>query len=207
MDSDALASLPLFVLPMAMLPGQSTPLHVFEPRYQAMVADVLEGNRLLGIATLLRRSDASLDQADVYPVVAVAKVLTHQPLDHGRSNILLRYEARVRILEENALHANGFRTAKVEEIPALEGDVPQAAWIRALLAQMAPSSAAAQTSFQRLAAREDGEMLRVLADLALTSVEDRVCFLEAATMSVRGELVQRRLAERVAATLEPAGEA
>ena len=46
--------LPLFPLPSVVLfPGVFLPLHIFEPRYRAMVADALATDRLIGM-TLLR---------------------------------------------------------------------------------------------------------------------------------------------------------
>ena len=45
--------LPLFPLPdVVLLPGTLLPLHVFEPRYRAMVADSLSGERTIGMTML-----------------------------------------------------------------------------------------------------------------------------------------------------------
>ena len=45
--------IPIFPLEVAMLfPGVSRPLHIFEPRYRAMVADALKGDRIIGMTTL-----------------------------------------------------------------------------------------------------------------------------------------------------------
>ena len=48
--------LPLFPLPSVVLfPGALLPLQIFEPRYRAMTADALEGDRRLGMVLLLGR--------------------------------------------------------------------------------------------------------------------------------------------------------
>ena len=45
--------LPLFPLPsVALFPGALLPLHIFEPRYRAMVRDALDGERLIGMVML-----------------------------------------------------------------------------------------------------------------------------------------------------------
>ncbi|NNK64997.1 MAG: ATP-dependent protease, partial [Gemmatimonadetes bacterium] len=42
-------TLPLFPLPVVLFPGTCTPLHIFEPRYQKMVAKCLAGDRRFGL--------------------------------------------------------------------------------------------------------------------------------------------------------------
>jgi Lon protease-like protein len=45
--------IPIFPLEVTMLfPGVPRPLHIFEPRYRAMVADALKGDRIIGMVTL-----------------------------------------------------------------------------------------------------------------------------------------------------------
>ena len=46
-------TIPIFPLPDVMLfPGATRPLHIFESRYREMVADALEGDRLIGMVLL-----------------------------------------------------------------------------------------------------------------------------------------------------------
>src|SRR5215204_5286886 len=45
--------IPIFPLePTMLFPGVSRPLHIFEPRYRAMVADALKGDRIIGMTTV-----------------------------------------------------------------------------------------------------------------------------------------------------------
>ena len=45
--------IPLFPLPNVVLfPAALLPLHIFEPRYRAVVADALESERLIGMVML-----------------------------------------------------------------------------------------------------------------------------------------------------------
>ena len=50
MDAPGLIRVPIFPLAGALLfPGTQLPLHVFEPRYRAMVRDALAGDRLIAM--------------------------------------------------------------------------------------------------------------------------------------------------------------
>ena len=46
-------TIPIFPLEDVMLfPEMSVPLHIYEPRYKAMIADALKGNRVIGMVLL-----------------------------------------------------------------------------------------------------------------------------------------------------------
>src|SRR5512136_415177 len=97
----ALAALKVFPLHgVAVLPGTPAPFHVFEPRYRALVADALAGDRLIAIATLRAAEGASQERAAVYPVAGAGFIEADERLPDGRFNILLRGVARVRLVEE-----------------------------------------------------------------------------------------------------------
>lgn len=97
----ALAALPLFPLPQTVLfPGALLPLHVFEPRYQRMIRDVLETHRVLSVVLI---TDARNVDAHGHPTIAqvasAGEIIDHAELPGGRFNILLRGRARVRLRE------------------------------------------------------------------------------------------------------------
>jgi len=99
----ALGSLPIFPLTNAvLLPHAPLPLHVFEPRYQALVHDALAGDRLLAIALLEPGWEQSYDERPpVRPIAGLGEIVAHDPLPDGRSNILLRGLGRVEIVREH----------------------------------------------------------------------------------------------------------
>src|ERR1041384_905742 len=79
--------LPLFPLPVVLFPGVPLPLHIFEPRYQRLLADVRAGDQLFGLSYF----DATEGAADVPPVGhvgCVAEVTEVQPLPDDRANVL-----------------------------------------------------------------------------------------------------------------------
>ncbi len=102
LTSSALAELPLFPLPNCVVfPGTLLPLHVFEPRYREMTADVLAGNRLLGITRLRPDYDADYEgRPPVFETCCITYVAADDRLDDGRYNLLVRGVTRARIVEE-----------------------------------------------------------------------------------------------------------
>ena len=96
----ALAALPLFPLTTVLFPGALLPLHVFEPRYRAMVRDVLDSHRTLSVVLV---TDPNALDAHNHPAIAevagVGVIVDHVELPSGRFNILVRGRARVRLEE------------------------------------------------------------------------------------------------------------
>lgn len=97
----ALAALPLFPLPQTVLfPGALLPLHVFEPRYRALVRDALASHKMLSVVLI---TDPNAIDENGHPAIAsvagVGLIIDHADLPGGRFNILLRGRARVRLEE------------------------------------------------------------------------------------------------------------
>lgn len=110
--------LPLFPLDAVLLPETYLPFQVFEPRYRTMLADALAGERLIGLHTLDPSAAALADgRPALLPLGCAGKVVEHEPLPDGRSNIVLRGAFRYRLGAEGA--GRSYRFAEVEEAPAL----------------------------------------------------------------------------------------
>jgi len=78
------------------------PLHIFEPRYRAMVRDALESHKTIGM-TLLRPGweEDYEGRPPIYPVGCAGTITTHERLEDGRYNIVLRAQSRFRVLAEH----------------------------------------------------------------------------------------------------------
>ena len=110
------ATIPIFPLPNVVLfPNVFLPLHIFEPRYRAMVADALAGDRIIGMSLLQAGYERDYEgRPPVYPV-GCAGVITHaEPLADGRYNIVLRGIEKYRIEAEQA--GKPYRLAQVQAI-------------------------------------------------------------------------------------------
>jgi ATP-dependent Lon protease len=133
--------IPLFPLPgVVLLPGTLLPLHIFEPRYRAMVADALEGDRTIGMAMLKPgRSEAGV-LPEIHAVGGAGEIVESEELPDGRYNIILEGRFRYRVLQE-AL-ADPYRTARVEEMQSIPIQSPEeAARVTALATRLFASVA------------------------------------------------------------------
>jgi Lon protease-like protein len=101
--------IPVFPLTgVVLLPGNWLPLHVFEPRYRAMVEDALAGGGHIGmIQPLAPRDDDAPDPEAapapdpvLYPVGCAGRIERHERLPDGRFVILLKGVHRFRVREE-----------------------------------------------------------------------------------------------------------
>lgn len=88
--------------PVVLLPGSAVPLHIFEPRYRAMVKAALETDGLFALAQVLPGQEALLQTGTpaLEEVVCVGTITVHELLEDGRSNLVLVGLARARLLEE-----------------------------------------------------------------------------------------------------------
>ncbi len=109
---------PVFPLPNVILfPGVQLPLHIFEPRYRAMVRDVMEAEPpLIGMALLRGDWQEQYEgNPQLFPIGCVGKMVKTVPLPDGRFNILLQGVREYRIQEE--FHDKSYRRARVEWLP------------------------------------------------------------------------------------------
>jgi uncharacterized protein len=115
-------TIPIFPLPNVVLfPNVFLPLHIFEPRYRAMVADALRGDRIIGMTLL--RPGFEKDYEGRPPVYAIgcAGLITHsEALPDGRFNIVLRGMEKFRIGSED--DSRVYRLAHIEPIPETMAD-------------------------------------------------------------------------------------
>lgn len=84
--------LPLFPLELVLYPGETIPLHIFEPRYKSMIHDCLMGDRSFGIVLV---SDGSL--SEVGCVAEIRQVLKRYT--DGRLDIAVEGRHRFRVEE------------------------------------------------------------------------------------------------------------
>ena len=91
--------LPLFPLPLVLLPNETLPLHIFEPRYREMMSDIEHEHNLFGIS-YFEPKDTFAERPEVGSVGCVAEVREKQVMDDGRSNIL---DERRHSLSDNGL--------------------------------------------------------------------------------------------------------
>ena len=89
--------LSIFPLGGAILfPGLQLPLHIFEPRYRALVGSALAKDRKIAMI----QPQAASEGAPLFEIGCVGRIGEVEALDDGRYNIVLEGEARFRVLRE-----------------------------------------------------------------------------------------------------------
>ena len=91
------SDVPMFPLGTVLVPGAYLPLHVFEPRYRALVEACLEGDREFGVALIERGSEVGGGDTR-FATGCMAKILEAVRLEDGRYAIGTMGVRRVRIL-------------------------------------------------------------------------------------------------------------
>ena len=110
--------LSIFPLTGAVLfPGMQLPLHIFEPRYRAMVADALIRDRQIAMIQPQR----PVDGAPLYQVGCVGKIGEIQAMDDGRYNLILEGTSRFRLVRELEV-ATAYRQVEAEILPEDEDE-------------------------------------------------------------------------------------
>src|ERR1051325_6581242 len=109
-------TIPIFPLEDVMLfPGMSVPLHVYEPRYKAMIADALKGNRIIGMVLLRPGYEKDYERSQSVFTVGCAGVINEvEQLPNGEYNITLGALTKYRITREEA--SKPYRIAHVTPI-------------------------------------------------------------------------------------------
>jgi Lon protease-like protein len=112
---------PMFPLGTVLLPHMVLPLHVFEPRYRRMVADVLAGDGEFGVVLIERGSEVG--GGDVRTGVGtVARVVRAEELPDGRYGLAAVGVRRIRV--ERWLPDDPYPRAEVVDWPDEDEDGP-----------------------------------------------------------------------------------
>lgn len=183
------SELPLFPLPIVLFPGVPMPLHIFEPRYRQMLADIQGNNNLFGLSYF----DASSSERETPPVGHIgctAEVTETQTLPDGRSNILTVGVIRYRI-EEYVERATPYLVARVSFFEDDDKDSEL----------LSDSSHEVAETFTRIAraVRSINDERTSLPDISNTDPQ-KLSFLVAAAMEVDTDVKQELLELRL--TLE-----
>jgi len=180
-------SIPLFPLPdIGLFPGVTQPLHIFEPRYRAMIADALEGDRVIGMVMLRPGFEADYDgRPPVYAIGCAGTIENYELLPDGRYAVVLRGLVKFRILSED--QSQRYRVANVEALPevvdpAMRAKLPaQRERLVTLLLEVAPGATAPPLEVS------DEDVINTLAQLLPIEPADRQVLLESDSIFARSE--------------------
>ena len=179
--------LSIFPLPGAVLfPGLQLPLHIFEPRYRALVSDALARDRRIAMI----QPQAAVEGSPLFAIGCVGRIGEVEALDDGRFNIVLEGESRFRVIRELDV-TTPFRQVEAELIEETDDEVLSSVE-RASFEQEARNFADAQgysvdwDSVERL---DDVSLINGVSQIAPFDPAAKQALLEAPDIRTRCELL------------------
>jgi Lon protease-like protein len=193
-QAGARAVIPLFPLGTVLVPGLVLPLHIFEPRYRQLLADLAqlpEQDRGFGVVAIREGREVGADGIrGLYDVGTLALVREVSPYPDGRSDLMSNGDARFRLVR---LITDGapYLRAEVEWLAEDDGDGDAAVLALAVSRRFdayraAVAGAGAVEAAQMLAIPDEARVLSYLVAAAMVlDLGDRQRLLESGTTSER----------------------
>ncbi|MFD1610647.1 LON peptidase substrate-binding domain-containing protein [Sphingomonas tabacisoli] len=180
--------LSIFPLGGALLfPRMQLPLHIFEPRYRALVSDAMARDRRIG---MIQPLPGAGEPPALFDVGCVGRIAHVEALDDGRYNIVLEGLARFRVVSELDV-TTPFRQVEAE----LEEDIPAdplSLLQRASLETESRRYAEAQgyaVDWNAVSRLDDESLVNGIAQIAPFDVAAKQALLEADNLEDRAELI------------------
>ena len=178
--------LSIFPLPGALLfPGLFLPLHIFEPRYRAMVSDALARDRR--IAMIQPRDEG--EPPPLYDTGCVGRISEVEALDDGRYNLVLEGLSLFRIVRELEV-TTPFRQVEAELV-AIPEDQVLAPVERASLemeSRRFADRAGYKVDWDQVGRLDDESLVNGIAQIAPFDPAAKQALLEAPDLSTRALL-------------------
>ena len=185
-DRAKIGRLSIFPLPGALLfPRMQLPLHIFEPRYRAMVSDALARDRRIGMV----QPRGSGEKPPLFLTGCVGRISNVEALPDGRFNLVLEGLARFTILRELEV-TTPFRQVEAALEPARE-DEALAPVERASIEMEARRFAddlGYAVDWEAVTRLDDESLVNGIAQIAPFDVASKQALLEAASLSDRAAL-------------------
>ncbi len=108
--------LPLFPLKTVLLPGNSLPLKIFEPRYSDMIAHCMRGAKPFGVVLIYQGQETD-SAVEIYSTGTTAVVSDWQNRDDGLLGITVTGQQRFQVLSTRTEHS-GLLVAEIELLEA-----------------------------------------------------------------------------------------
>jgi Lon protease-like protein len=182
----------LSIFPLAgalLFPRAHLPLHIFEPRYRALVTDALARDRR--IAMIQPRNGA--EPPALYDIGCVGRISQVEALDDGRFNLVLEGLTRFRMLSEIDV-STPFRQIEASYI-GFADDVeqePLASVLRADLERESRRFAEARgyvVDWDAVGRLDDEALVNGIAQIAPFDVAAKQALLEVPTIAERADLL------------------
>jgi Lon protease-like protein len=179
--------LAIFPLGGAVLfPRMHLPLHIFEPRYRAMISEAMARDQRIGMI----QPSGPGEPAPLYTIGCMGRIAEIEALEDGRFNIILAGETRFRIARELDV-ATLFRQVEAELIEDDPDEPFLAPSERAALELEARTFADAlgyEVEWDAVATLDDETLVHAIAQIAPFDIASKQALLEADNLPERSEL-------------------
>jgi len=185
--SGKIARLSVFPLGGALLfPRMHLPLHIFEPRYRAMISDALARDRRIG---MIQPRDAASPPA-LFDIGCVGRIAEVEALDDGRFDIVLEGLARFAVLRELDV-TTPFRQVEAELETVGESEILALAERAALEIESRrfADGLGYAVDWEAVSRLDDESLVNGIAQIAPFDTASKQALLEADTLSERSELI------------------
>ena len=189
MSAAALLRVPIFPLAGALLfPRSQLPLHIFEPRYRAMIRDALAGDRLIA---MIQPRDHE-EPPGLFEIGCIGRIGSCEELDDGRFNLVLEGLSRYRIAREAAVDTlyrqiDADRSGFVEEEDAILGLAQRAEVERE--ARRYADALGYMVEWAEVSRLDDEMLVNGIAQIAPLDVGSKQALLEATDLADRADLL------------------
>jgi Lon protease-like protein len=188
--------LSIFPLGGALLfPRAQLPLHIFEPRYRALVSDAMARDRRIG---MIQPRDDEPRKPALFDVGCVGRIADVEALPDGRYNVVLEGLTRFRLVRELDV-STAFRQIEADCAPFArdrEDSPPLALILRADVEREARRFAEARgyaIDWEAVARLDDEALVNAVAQIAPFDIAAKQAVLEADDLATRADMVAQFL--------------
>lgn len=182
----------LFPLPGAILfPGMQLPLHIFEPRYRAMVAEAIARDQRIGMIQPSGPPETPDGPPPLFHIGCVGRMANIEAMEDGRFNLMLEGVARFTIIRELEV-ATPFRQAEVDFWGEPTEDDILPSIMRAAVEQESRAYADAlgySVDWDGVQKLDDTNLVNAIAQIAPFDVAAKQALLESRGLNERAELL------------------
>ena len=186
----------LSIFPLAgalLFPRMHLPLHIFEPRYRALISDAMARDRRIGMIQprVIGGHREDEQRSSLFELGCVGRIAEVEALDDGRYDIVLEGLSLFRVVRELDV-TTPFRQVEAEMVPT--PDEPEALSIahRASLETESRRFADAQgyaVDWDSVARLDDEALVNGIAQIAPFDSAAKQALLEATDLPARAELI------------------
>ena len=174
-----------------LFPGMQLPLHIFEPRYKALISDAMARDRMIGMVQPKAAAQTASNPTAIFDIGCLGRIGEFEALDDGRYNIILEGLQRFTIRRELEV-ATEFRQVEADIWDEDEVSEALSSVERAGLEMESRRFADAQgyaVDWNSVAQLDDYSLVNAIAQIAPFDAAAKQALLEARGLPMRTELI------------------